>query len=60
MNGAWQVHNAGLKPLFRQAMIFRKQFDSFTIDHVFRCLAIFQSRSQHSRSSMYDNSTAFP
>ena len=33
------MHNAGLKPLFSQVMMLRKQFDSFTIDHVFRCLA---------------------
>ena len=36
LNGAWQVHNAGLAPLYKQATVLRKQFDSFRIDHIFR------------------------
>ena len=36
LNGAWQVHNAGLAPLHKQATVLKKQFDSFRIDHIFR------------------------
>ncbi|CAL5221077.1 g3203 [Coccomyxa viridis] len=36
MNGAWQVHSAGLAPLHRQASALRQRFESFQIDHIYR------------------------
>lgn len=36
MNGAWQVHNAGLAPLHKQASAMRQQFDTFILDHIYR------------------------
>jgi ribonuclease HI len=36
MNGQYRVKNAGLLPLYQQAVALRKQFDSVAIKHVYR------------------------
>jgi ribonuclease HI len=36
MNGQYRVKNAGLTPLYQQAVALRKQFDSIAIKHVYR------------------------
>ncbi len=36
MNGQYRVKNAGLTPLYQQAVALRKQFDSVAIKHVYR------------------------
>jgi ribonuclease HI len=36
MNGQYKVKNEGLRPLYNQAALMRKQFDSVVIKHIYR------------------------
>ena len=49
--GEYRVKNSGLQALYKQAVELRKQFDSVTIKHVYRCL-LYTSDAADERSSV--------